>query len=50
MIEENNLLFEENLQRELDLRFTGAVANAADVLGFNMLTVEEDVEAMSDAE
>jgi hypothetical protein len=49
MIEENDLLFEEQLQREMDLRFCGAVSNAADVLGFNMLTVDDDMET-SDAD
>lgn len=39
----DDLLFEEQIQRELDLRFCGAVANAADALGQSMLTVDEDV-------
>lgn len=43
----DDLLFEERIQRELDLRFCNAITNAADALGQNMLTVDEDVEEPS---
>ena len=39
----DDLLFEEQIQRELDLRFCDAIANAAHLLGHTLLTVDEDV-------
>lgn len=41
----DDLLFEEQIQRELDLRFCNAITNAADTLGQPLLTVDEDVES-----
>jgi hypothetical protein len=44
MIEnDNDLLFAERLQRELDMRFTQSVRNAAESFGQSMLTTDAQV-------
>lgn len=40
----DDLLFEEQVQRELDLRALGNLDNAADTLGCVLVTVDEDAE------
>lgn len=45
MLDTNDDIFEEQIRRELDLRATGAIDNAPDVLGAPLLTVDDDLGA-----